>query len=339
VYENLLPAQLRLRGENPEGYFMIPNWLLPWDFDQRLDAGLIGAPCNLGAATWLGTHEAPNAIREACGLFATRSFDFETDVRDLRARDIGDIRTHVTDLQRTHENIETTLVELYRHDADFTPIVIGGDRSISVPSARGFSIAHGAKLGIIRLGAGDVFRQPAYQGAAPSIRDLVNGKNIHRDNVVQVGLHGFLDAPAPKDSATASPSHNYSAREVRRRGIGRIMDEAIEHASAGTDGVYVSVDIDVLDPAYAPGARLSCPGGLEPGDVFEAVYQLGACVAVKALDLVEVDPLRDVKAATSRLAVIIMMSFLVGLHQRKHGTTPDMPTNLRSISVQEAAPA
>jgi formiminoglutamase len=320
MYEHLFPTQLQLRGGDPEGYFMIPNWLLAWDFHEPLDAGVIGAPCNLGAATWLGTHEGPNAIREASGLFATRSFDFQTDVRDLRVRDLGDIRTHMTGLTETHANIEATVIELCRLNKSFTPVILGGDCSISLPAARGLRTAREAKLGLIHFAAGEDLREPS-GGAAPSaIGELVRTGVVGAENVVHVGGHGYPHATRTRAVRGAS-RHAFPTRVIRQLGIRHVMTDAVELASSGTDGVYVSLSIDVIDPAFAPGTRMPIPGGLDPWDIFEALYVLGVSERVKALDLVDVDPIRDIKATTSKLAVIAMMSFFVGLRERKFGST------------------
>lgn len=323
MLDTLLPAQLQRRIANPEGYRMIPTWLTPWNFEEPLDAGLVGAPCNLGTSGWLGTHEAPGAIREAFALFATRSFDFETDVQDLRVRDLGDIRMHLTDIQQTHANIENTLLQLYRERPDFIPIVLGGDHSIAVPSARAFQRGHESRLGLIHFSASDDLRDTADEGSssATPVRQLIDGDVIRGQNTVEVGLHGFMGSQVLKQYAAEKGLRVVAAREVHRLGIHRLMDEALGQATSGTDGVYVSLSIDVMDPAYAPGTGASCSGGLEPGEIFEAAYRLGACPQVCALDLVELDPLRDVKSATSQLAVIIIMSFLVGVHARKHGSS------------------
>jgi formiminoglutamase len=333
MLENLLPAQLQRKVGNPEGYLMIPNWIAPWDFQEPIDVGLIGAPCNLGAPFWLGTHEAPSAIREAFALFATRSFDFNVDVRDLRVRDLGDIRVHLTDIARTHANIEDTLYELYRRNPDFVPIVLGGDHSVAAPSARAYQRAHEERLGLIDFDAHNDLRDPADEGPSSGtpFRQLIDGGFISGKNAVQVGLHGFLSSQLLREYADGKGLRMVSAREVRRGGIDRIMDEALEQATSQTDGVYVSLDIDVMDPAYAQGTGSPCSGGLEPGEIFEAVYRLGACPQVRALDLVEVDPLRDVKAATSQLAVITIMSFLAGVHARKHGGPSSPPAGLVSL--------
>jgi formiminoglutamase len=342
MFDNLLPAQLQLRpsGVDPDsmGYQMVAGWITPWDFKEPLDVGLIGAPCNLGPPFWLGTHEGPSAIREAFSHMATRSFDYEVDVRDLRVRDVGDVRMHLTDTVRTHANIENTLYEIYRHNPDFVPIIMGGDHSIAAPSARAYQRAHDQILGLIDFDAHNDLRNPAAEGPSSGtpFRQLIDGGFVRGKSAVQVGLHGFLSSPALKAYADTKGLRMIPAREVRRRGIDTVMDEAMDQATTGTEGVYVSLDIDVMDSAFAHGTGSPTGGGLEPREMLEAIYRLGACPQVRALDLVELDPLRDVKGATAELASIIILTFMAGIHARKFGA-PSRPAADGVSTTQKVA--
>lgn len=323
VVPDLLPPQLERYSPDPQGYTMACNWIQAWDPRRPIDAGLIGVPFTRGSANWTGTHEAADAIRDGLSEYATRSFDFDLDIRDLRVSDIGDVRLHMTDAQRCHRTIESTLVQLYRTNPDFIPIVIGGDHSIAAPSVRAYSIAHEARLGLIDFDAHNDLRDPALDGPASGtpFRQLIDGGFVRGRNATQVGLHGFLSSPDLKEYADLKGLKMVSARKIRNVGIQTVLDDALERATSGTDGIYVSLDIDVMDPAFAPGTASPCSGGLVPGDIFEAVYHLGSCPQVRALDLVEVDPLKDVKGMTSRLAAIIILSFLAGVQGRKSGST------------------
>lgn len=318
MIEDLLPASVERHVQDPAGYQMMCNWITPWDFRESFDAGIIGVPFNRGAGYWKGTHEAPNAVREAFGSFGTRSFDFDIDIGDLKVRDLGDIRLHMTDVRRSHEIIEQTLTAVYDRNPDFVPIIIGGDHAIAAPSARAFKKAHDLRLGLVDFDAHNDLRSPESEGPSSGtpFRQLIDGGYIEGKNAVQVGLHGFLSSPVLRRYADERGLRMISAREVRRRGIETVVDEAINQASASTDGIYVSLDIDVMDPAHAPGTGAPCSGGLEPRQLFEGLYRLGQCSYVKALDLVEIDPIKDVKEITTKMAAIIIMSFLAGVHAR-----------------------
>lgn len=109
-----------------------------------------------------------------------------------------------------------------------------------------------------------------------------------------------------------------TAREVRQRGIQLMVEEAIAQAGNRTDAIYVSFDIDAIEAAMAPGTGSHAPGGLDLREAFEAVYMLGRHPKVMAMDIVEVDPLKDnIKGMTPRVACMLIVSFLAGLHERR----------------------
>ena len=96
-------------------------------------------------------------------------------------------------------------------------------------------------------------------------------------------------------------------------GIDPILDRALALAGDGTDAIYVSFDVDVIDQAYAPGCPAIGTGGMNPWDALDALHRLGASPLVKGIDFVCIDPSVDVRNATSRLAVQFMLSFLAGM--------------------------
>jgi formiminoglutamase len=89
--------------------------------------------------------------------------------------------------------------------------------------------------------------------------------------------------------------------------------------SQKVDTIYLTVDMDVLDISMGPGAPAATPGGMRTDELFEAVLLAGACPQVKAMDLVCLDPYRDVGQTTVKAGVHVMLSFLTGLVQRKRG--------------------
>jgi len=94
---------------------------------------------------------------------------------------------------------------------------------------------------------------------------------------------------------------------------------ALEIAGNGTDAIYVTVDIDVLEVGYAPGTAAATPDGLSPVDLFEAMFLLGQDPRVAAIDFVELDPNRDVAEITTRTFGSAILSFLAGLFLRLNG--------------------
>jgi formiminoglutamase len=109
----------------------------------------------------------------------------------------------------------------------------------------------------------------------------------------------------------------FTSRDVYRQGIERILDQALAIAGQGTDVLYVSFDVDVIDQAYAPGCPAIGTGGMHPWDALDALYRLGKLPQVQGLDFVCIDPTVDVRNVTSRLAVQFLLTFLAGLAERE----------------------
>jgi formiminoglutamase len=109
-----------------------------------------------------------------------------------------------------------------------------------------------------------------------------------------------------------------SGRDVQRRGIYDSITEALRIAGNGVDLIYVSVDIDCLAFPWAIGTAATSPEGLSAWQLMEAVFVCGLDPKVGAIDLVEIDPSRDVKDLTSRTGCSVLLSFFAGLYRRLH---------------------
>ena len=138
-------------------------------------------------------------------------------------------------------------------------------------------------------------------------KNAVNGENI-----AQIGIRGFWYSKFYQDFVKKTGITCFSPIDVERDGIDSVLASSIEAAADGTDAIYVSVDIDSLDPAFAPGTDGPTPGGLSVLSVFRAIYELGQHPLVRALDVMEVSPPLDIDNRTSKVAAEIFMRFLCG---------------------------
>jgi len=316
------PEIVRTTAYEDVGMLKVANWIKPWDFEERLDAGIVGVPLAKSGGYWKGVFEAPNAIRDTFAWFCTYSPDFDVDIRDLVVRDIGDVEMHTTGIVLSQERILATLRELYlSFGCDFMPVIIGGDHSIVRPSVRAFREGRNETVGLIQLDAHDDLRQFTWGGptSGTPFRGILEDHSVEGRNFVQIGLHGFGSSKTDLDYARDQGAHRMSMREVRKRGVENVMEAAIAYAGDGTQAIYVSLDIDILEGAFTPGTGSPEPGGMSPGDLLEAVYLLSCSPKVKALDLVCIDPLKDIRGLTVRMGCAIILTFLTGLYQRKRG--------------------
>src|SRR5262249_40688911 len=110
--------------------------------------------------------------------------------------------------------------------------------------------------------------------------------------------------------------HFFTQNQVRKKGLDQTLSHVIDQLDKKVDVIYVTVDIDVLDLAFLPGSPGSSPGGMVSWELFEAVYQLGLQKKVNAIDIVCLDPFRDVGLLSVKTVSHVMLSFLSGFKQR-----------------------
>ncbi|MFD2168550.1 formimidoylglutamase [Tumebacillus lipolyticus] len=297
----------------------VARWITAWDGEEQLTAGVIGIPLSKPSISVSGASTTPAAIRTAFKSFTTYSLEYGVDLQEMLVRDLGDIEMHVTDNAESHRRIEASLRSLYQKQPDLIPIIFGGDHSITCPSMKAFVDRHpGKKVGIIHFDAhhdvrnfedGGVSNGTPFRGILES--GIVDGKNI-----VQIGIRGFMNSKPYHDYVTGHGVTVFTARDVHRQGIEQILSQALTIAGDGTDVLYVSFDVDVIDQAFAPGCPAIGTGGMNPWDALDALYHLGTLPQVQGLDFVCIDPTVDVRNVTSRLAVQFMLAFLAGVSKR-----------------------
>jgi formiminoglutamase len=273
-----------------------------------------GASINPSAA-----YGAPESVRLAFRYNTTYSPDWDTDIRDLRVRDLGDVGGHLTDVAAAHGKIEAAVAAACAIEPRFVPVMIGGDHSVTAPAVRGFCAANpGKRVGIINIDAHlDVrnFEHGPHNGTP--FRALLTGNlPIEGQNVVELGIHGFMNAAAYMQWARDRGVTVISGRQVMKRGMEDCIAEALQRAGDGTDLIYLSVDIDCLAYPWAAGTAATSPEGLSAWQLLEAVHACGLDPKVAAMDVVEIDPSRDVKDLTSRTGASIILTFLAGLARR-----------------------
>ncbi|MCL5256662.1 MAG: agmatinase family protein [Chloroflexi bacterium] len=297
----------------------VANWFTPWDFQEKIDAGFIGAPLSRSSIMVSRASEAPNAIRNEFPGFTTYSPDFDVDIRNLKFRDVGDIKMFITDVKLSHSNIENGLGEVFAANSDFVPVIAGGDHSITCPAVKAFCKYHPGKVGIIQFDAHhDVrnFEDGGPTNGTPIRGILESGVNVDPKNIAQIGIHGFMNAAYYRQFCRETGITVITGREVEQRGINAAVEQALEVASDGTDYIYLTFDIDGVDATYAPGTPAPGPGGLNAWQAMEGVYAIGRHPKTKAMDLVCIDPSRDVSSITVRLGCTLILTFLAGMAQR-----------------------
>jgi formiminoglutamase len=296
----------------------VAHWIRPWDGVEELVAGVIGVPLSKPSISLSGASTTPAAVRAAFKSFTTYSMEFGVDLRTLKVADLGDIQMHATDVAECHRRIEESLTAFFAKRPDVMPLIIGGDHSITFPAVKAFVRRHsGQRVGILHFDAHHDVRNYEDGGVTNGtpFRGILESGVVAGEDIVQVGIRGFMNSKAYHDYCVSKGVTVFSARDVRKQGMDAILEQALAILSRA-DVLYVSLDVDVIDQAYAPGCPAIGTGGLHPWDVLEALHLLGTMPKVQGIDLVCIDPTVDVRNVTSRLAVQFLLSFLAGVSQR-----------------------
>jgi len=319
--ELLNPPELVRRSNWRDRYeTKVAQWLTPWDGEEPVDIGFIGVPLSKTSISHSGASMTPNALRELFSAATTYSIDYDVDLQELLARDMGDIQMHVTDLLRCHANIEQGLLNIYQALPNLFPIIAGGDHSITCPSVKAFTKKISGKVGIVQIDSHMDVRN--LQDGGPSngtpIRGLIESGTVEGKHIAQIGLHSFANSKPYRDYAVSQGITQFTARQVAREGVEPLVEKALEVAGEGTDAIYVTVDMDVLDQAYAPGVPAMVPAGMTSWQLLDAVYLLGQNPKVQGFDVVCVDPMQDPRRATVRMTLHVILTFLAGYMTRSN---------------------
>ena len=293
----------------------------------QADVAIIGAPMDEAASDRPGTRFGPRAIRLADyhgGSPPSRpNMALGVDpFRDLQVVDYGDADVAPGDPERSHTAIRRAVGEVAA--AGVIPVVLGGDHSIAHPDIAAVAQLRPDPLGLVHLDAhADTASElhGVVRSHGTPFRLLVDEGSLRGEHVVQLGLRGYW--PDAEDFAWARERgvRWHLMEDVRQRGIDAVIEETIV-AMEGLAHVFLSVDIDVCDPAYAPGTGTPEPGGLSACDLLAGVRRLSAALPIAGLEVVEVSPPYDHAEITALLAHRVVLEALSGIALRRLGRTP-----------------
>ncbi len=296
------------------------------------DVAILGAPFDEGVSYRPGTRFGPQAIREAEDVNRTGdrpSMRAGIDpLAALRIVDWGDIDVIASDLPRSHALLAEAVGAALA--AETVPVVLGGDHSLAHAmlaamaerfGADGYSVIHfdtHADTGL------DAEGEPPH---GTPFRSTIERGHLRGGNIVQIGLRGTWPGPDLFQWMRDQGMRWVTMEDVEDRGLGDVVAEAIAFARERAPRTYLSVDIDVLDPAFAPGTGTPEPGGLSTRELMRAVRDVAASVDVVAMDLVEVSPPYDHAAITAMAGHRTVLEALNGIALRRTGRTvqPERP--------------
>jgi agmatinase len=294
-----------------------------FDVADDVDVAVAGVPFDGGQGKRAGARFGPSAIRAQTGIYAYYGeykgelLDVESGRRvehgDLTIRDCGDVDTVPNDITATRDQVAAAVERMA--DGAF-PVVLGGDHYLTYPSFLGVANALGDDVGVVQLDAhsdtvGDSGLYGKHFNGSPMARIAESPHGDYTTHAM-VGIRGY-EAGDFDEMAAAEGIHVTDVDEVRERGIEACVRSAIDHVTDRVDHVYVTADIDVVDPGFAPGTGTPMPGGLTSREVLRLTRQLQG-VDLVGFDLVEVSPPYDDRGgSTAVLAANVMFEAICAL--------------------------
>lgn len=284
------------------------------------DVAIVGAPLDINTTNKPGARFGPRALRADADHPGGYHLDLGLEVFDhVEVVDYGDAVCPHGQSDVGMANIKARVAEVA--DEGIIPVVLGGDHSITWPAAEAVAMAHGwGRLGIVHFDAhadtADHIEGNLASHGTP-MRRLIESGAVRGENFVQVGLRGYWPPAETFAWMREQGMRWHTMQEVWERGSRAVIDDAVAEASEGCDALYLSLDIDVLDPGFAPGTGTPEPGGMSPVDLLRAVRRLATDTPMVAMDLVEISPPYDHAQTTVNNGHRLVMEFLAGLAARR----------------------
>ena len=287
--------------------------------DSVYDFVVGGVPWE-GTITWgsfTGCELAPRTIRHAAARYGGFLPEYDIDVFDhLKIADIGDLVVNVNDPGQTMGNVYKISRLIYGKGV--IPVFLGGDHSFTPEIVRALGDSVEGKVGVIHfdshLDNAKSFGIDEYPRCGPLHR-IAQIDKVRKESIVHLGIRGPRNSPAQMEYARSMGASVFTIRDIQRKGMDAVMEEAIAIARTGTCCIYVTICSDCIDAAFNPGGPADF-NGLFPGDLFHALYKLGES-GIAGLDFVEIYPLQDTNNFSAHLAAWAIIHALAGSAMRK----------------------
>jgi agmatinase len=293
------------------------------------DVVLVGAPFDGGTTNRPGTRFGPGAIRGTDYLPHDASrphLALGVDpLAELRVADLGDVLMPPGDTELSIRRLEDAVHAVASSGA--IPVILGGDHTIALPDATG--VARHAGWGRVSMIHFDAHADTgehhygALYGHGTPMRRLIESGAVRGDRFLQIGLRGYWPPPRVLAWMAEQRMRSYEMTEVTSRGLDAVLTEAFSIAMDDCDAVFLSVDVDVVDPGMAPGTGTPEPGGLTGRQLLDAVRRIAMELPLVGIDVVEVAPPYDHAEVTGFLANRVVLEALSGIAWRRRSLAGD----------------
>lgn len=317
-------------------FFHLPVALTPEDLKAgKVEVAIMGAELvgGMRARTW-GPMEMRNPHRSEVyhmwGCFAMPELDSGvTALHELTVVDYGDAPMEPLSIERSIEEVRKYVRDIASVEIEdgkrTIPVIIGGGHALMYPDVAALADVYGKeKIGIIHFDAHFDSSSAGFGHAITHgnpIRKLIEHGIVKPEHIVQVGLRGPTSMDMEGLEWTREQGiHYHMMTEINVKGWDKVIDEAVKEAGEA-EHLFISFDVDVIDPAFIPGTSTPEPGGMTMREAMPIVRRLCAENKVVGIELVELRPDSDPGYTTMLNAKAILRQMLNGLAMRKLGLT------------------
>lgn len=277
------------------------------------DIRVVGVPSSSASLSPSHSDLTPLAVRDRFGRFSTFHGEWGIDFGDVPVYDEGNWPVSQLDMHEMPAKVETFAAELPN-----TPLTLflGGDNAITRPLVNAISDDI-ERTGVITFDAHhDVRTLDLGPANGTPIRGLIEEDGLPGVNLSQIGIHSFANSAAYRSYCDDHGIVTVTVEHMRARGMTSVVSTELERLASYCQTIYVDVDIDVLDVAYAPGCPGARPGGLTVRELADGVRIAAAHPLVSAMDFVEVDAEADRDGLTLDAMAHLILSACAGFTER-----------------------
>jgi arginase family enzyme len=284
------------------------DWLTAGGAADGRRLGVVGVPLCRTSISESGAAATPVAVRSALRRFATFHAGLDVDLESISVHDEGDLDVAELAGDEALAAVDAGLTALPPYEL---VVLIGGDNALTRPAMRTLLPDLG-RAGLLTLDAHhDVrgFHDGPTNGTP--VRGLIDD-GLPGSRIVQVGIGNLTNSRAYRSWCEEQGVDLHGVAAAQAEGVRTLVRRSLDRLAKSCDGLYVDLDVDVVDRAFVPGCPGARPGGLLPGELLKAAEEAGRHPAVRAVDIVEVDATADPTGATVDLAAMCLLSVAAG---------------------------
>lgn len=287
----------------------------------KVDVAIVGAPLDMGSG-YRGAKGGPGAMRSQYGAGGVDMYTMVDPDKELNIVDYGDIAIDNMSTERSVQHVRERVAEIAKTGA--IPFIVGGDHSLEYADVAGLADIHGkGSFGVVHFDS-------HYDAGKGGVHFITHGAPVYRavkeghvlgKNYIQVGLRGSWPGKEGFEWMRDNGVRYHAMPEVEKSGWPAVMERALKEARESGKKLYVSFDVDVLDPAFIPGTGTPVAGGLTMREAIRIVRRLCAENQLVGFEIVELAPVLDPTYRSALNANTIMHACLTGVAMRKKGIT------------------